>query len=255
MKSRLLRAGSILAVLLLCGPGQAETPLEAAQQLAAKRVEELRQAHTEAQQELNCNPPLETIVVSSADCAKYLNPDVDPAITTKHVCANCHANDGNSTLSHFPRLAGQQQAYLANQLIAFQKHTRSGQGARDYMWGIASPLTAGQIDALADHFTRQSPSSNPISDADRPRLELGRQIFENGIPGKKVLPCGFCHGPQAQGLRAFPRLASQHSAYTEKALGEYKENITRPGTPMRQITRDMSPEEMRDVALYVQSLP
>lgn len=257
MKTRLLRAGTVLALLWLGGASQAATPADDAKQPAAKPLEEPRPAKVEAEPapELNCNPPHETMVMSRADCAKYLRPKVDPAVTAKHVCANCHDNDGNAAALQFPRLAKQQKVYLVNQMVAFQKHTRSGQDARDYMWGLSTGLTARQIDGLADDFSRQAPKANPISDADQPRVELGRKIFENGIPEKKVLPCGFCHGPQALGLRAFPRLASQHSAYIAKVLWEYKENITRPGTPMRQITREMSPEEMLDVALYLQSLP
>lgn len=195
------------------------------------------------------------MVISPADCAKYLRANVNPALTAKHVCLNCHDNDGNPVSLEFPRLAGQQKAYLVNQLTAFQEHTRGGQASRDFMWGVSTSLTTRQKEGLADYFSKQPPKPNPIGDTDRPRIEMGRQIFENGIAEKKILPCAFCHGPKALGLRSFPRLASQHSDYIVKALGEFKENTARPGTPMRQVTQELSPEEMRELGLYLQSLP
>src|SRR5271166_3995735 len=44
---------------------------------------------------------------------------------TVEVCSSCHGLEGRSVSPTFPRLAGQQQEYLVNQLKAFRDHTRA----------------------------------------------------------------------------------------------------------------------------------
>ena len=53
----------------------------------------------------------------------------DPLITARtlaeQVCSNCHGIDGNSVSPTYPRLAGQQAAYIVSQLTNFRGHQRS----------------------------------------------------------------------------------------------------------------------------------
>ncbi|WP_295392893.1 c-type cytochrome [uncultured Thiodictyon sp.] len=144
-----------------------------------------------------------------------------------------------------------------------------GQGrSLDSFWGGvigAHGLTKDQIDGLADYFSQQpviKHSGLPdfqemfMGRAKREQsLAAGKAIYENGIAEKKIPACHVCHGPDAHGLAAFPRTASQHSAYIEKQLAIFKSNVGRPHTPMEQVARDISKKEMRDVALYLESLP
>ncbi|WP_295458127.1 c-type cytochrome [uncultured Thiodictyon sp.] len=220
------------------------------------------------------------------------NPNIPVNVTVAQVCSNCHGMDGNSKSPNFPRLAGQKKDYLVTQMLNFQNHARMDQAARDYMWGVVgysdrkldrlwgvtdktwwgkalgvnnSGLTKDQIDGLAEYFSAQEVKKSSqlpdfqelfMSQAKRTqRLAAGKEIFEKGIPGKAVPPCSVCHAPDGHGLAAFPRTASQHSAYIEKQLAVFKENVGRPHTPMEQVARDLSTAEMRDVALYLESLP
>jgi len=64
-----------------------------------------------------------------------------------------------------------------------------------------------------------------------------------------------CHGPLAQGMATFPRLAGQHQDYLVKQLHVFQETEGRPGTPMKQITHLLSDQEMEAVAGYLQSFP
>ena len=68
---------------------------------------------------------------------------------TEHVCSSCHGMGGQSLSSTFPRLAGQQQEYLVNQLKAFRDKTRADPHAHTYIWGMAAKLTDQQINGLA----------------------------------------------------------------------------------------------------------
>ena len=183
------------------------------------------------------------------------NPKVPPKVTAMQVCSNCHGIDGNSISPNFPRLAGQPKAYLVNELNGFHARHRADQAGMDYMWGIAHNLTPEQIDGLADYFSGQKGKAIAARGRDAQRAEVGRQIYEKGLPEKETPPCGICHGKNGEGLQAIPRLASQHSHYILKELEEFKETDARPGTPMKQVSHKMSPEEMQNVAVYVQSLP
>ena len=181
------------------------------------------------------------------------NANVAPAVTAMQVCSICHGIDGNSVSPNFPRLAGQNPGYLVAQLENFRSHQRSDPPGFEYMWGISHHLTDDQIKGLADYFSQQIPKPNAAVDA--PLLAAGKLIFENGVPEKEAAPCMACHGPQAQGLASFPRLAGQHQDYLVKQLHVFQETEGRPGTPMKQITHLLSVQEMQAVAGYLQAFP
>lgn len=182
------------------------------------------------------------------------NPNVSPAVTAVQVCSNCHGVDGNSVSPNFPRLAGQQQAYIVAQLENFRSHQRSDPPGFIYMWGISHNLTDGQIKGLADYFAKQLPLPNDAK-GDAQQMAAGKVVYENGIPAKEVPPCIACHGAKAEGLASFPRLANQHQDYLVKQLHVFQETEGRPGTPMKQVTHLLTPQEMEAVASYLQAFP
>jgi cytochrome c553 len=181
------------------------------------------------------------------------NPNVSPAVTAVQVCSICHGIDGNSISPNFPRLAGQQPGYLAAQLENFRSHQRSDPPGFEYMWGISHKLTDSQIKGLADYFAKQVPTPNATVDAQQ--MIAGREIFEKGVPAKETAPCSVCHGPRAEGVATFPRLADQHQDYTLKQLHVFQETEGRPNTPMKQITHLLSNQEMAAIAGYLQAFP
>lgn len=66
-------------------------------------------------------------------------------------CAACHGMDGRGVGANFPPLAGQNAAYLANQLQAFKSGTRAGD-PQGLMRGIAARLTEAEIAAAAGYY-------------------------------------------------------------------------------------------------------
>ena len=180
------------------------------------------------------------------------NPDVPPAVTAVQVCSICHGIDGNSISPNFPRLAGQQPAYLISQMEAFRGQGRSDPAGFEYMWGLSHKLTDEQIKGLADYFAKQVPKPNA---AVAPTLfASGKDIFMNGVPAKEAPPCMACHGPNGEGLASFPRLANQHQDYMVKQLQVFQRTDERPNTPMTQVAHLLSREEMEAVAGYLQAL-
>ena len=181
------------------------------------------------------------------------NPAVAPAVTAVQVCSICHGIDGNSVSPNFPRLAAQPAGYLVAQLENFRSHQRSDPPGFEYMWGISHHLTDDQIKGLAEYFASQL--AEPNAAVNPQQMAAGKAIFDNGVPEKEAAPCMACHGPKAQGLVSFPRLAGQHQDYLVKQLRVFQETEGRPGTPMKQITHLLSDQEIRAVAAYLQAFP
>jgi cytochrome c553 len=181
------------------------------------------------------------------------NPAVAPAVTAAQVCALCHGLDGNSVSPNFPRLAGQQRDYFVAQMAGFRSHGRLDPAGFEYMWGLSRQLTDAQIQGLADYFAKQTPTANATVDAQQ--MARGKAVFEQGVAAKEVPPCLSCHGAQAQGQAAFPRLAGQHRDYLVKQLQVFERNDERPNTPMTQIAHALTHEQMEDVAGYLQTMP
>lgn len=90
-----------------------------------------------------------------ADVAGATEPT--PAATAQSIqdkaaaCAACHGPNGVSQNAIYPSLAGQYQDYLANSLSAY----KSGARKNPIMAGMAAPLSAQDIKALAAYFAAQ----------------------------------------------------------------------------------------------------
>jgi cytochrome c553 len=67
------------------------------------------------------------------------------------ICQACHGMDGNSQVADYPKLAGQNQDYLAKALRDY----KSGARKDPTMNGFAGTLTAQDIDNLAAYFSTQ----------------------------------------------------------------------------------------------------
>jgi len=167
-------------------------------------------------------------------------------------CFLCHGEKGKSISPLFPRLAGQQSAYVVAQLKAFKNQTRSDPDAVAYMYGMASLLNERMMNALGDYFQ----SLEPVKAKAEPAAEVsqGKDIFNNGIPSQQVPPCMSCHGDKATGSGLFPRLAGQHVAYLIKQLHAFKDGV-RASPVMNSVASTLTDAQMQAVADYARSLP
>ncbi len=195
---------------------------------------------------------LATAGCTSLDRSRDLgNPAVPGPVLAQQVCSLCHGVDGNSA---FPRLAGQQATYLKNQLTSFRSHHRADPAGSEYMWGLSHHLTDRQIEALADYYSKQVPRDFRRS-ADPQQLAAGKRIFEQGVPDQDVIACSACHGPNGQGIEAFPRLAHQHADYLVKQLNIFQFTQGRPGTPMTAVSHPLTGSNKQAVAAYLEAFP
>lgn len=177
----------------------------------------------------------------------------NPEDIARQWCANCHNADGNSISPLFPRLAGQQPAYLEQQLTAFRAKSRSDESAHDYMWGIAGTLDDTTIKGIAQYFAAQKPLPNPGS-VDATLAVRGEQIYHHGNEAAGTPACEACHGKQGEGTEMAPRLAGQHAAYVDKQLHVFETSQRPSAVAMQAIIKTLREPDIRALAAYVQTL-
>ena len=166
------------------------------------------------------------------------------------LCAACHGADGNSVNSQFPSLAGQVPGYIAAQLALF----KSGSRANPVMAGMAAPLSQTDMQDLDAYFSAQSSILGSISESDVTAAESGGRLYRGGFKALGVAPCMGCHGPAGRGIPPkYPRLAGQHPEYLEQQLRAFKTK-TREHSMMNSIAFLLTPQQMREVSLYVSAL-
>jgi cytochrome c553 len=171
-------------------------------------------------------------------------------------CKTCHGVSGQGFRGSvpMPRLAGEQPEYLKNQLQAFIERRRTN----PVMFNVAHVLSPPMLTALTEHFKDLNPK--PLGGASRELVAAGRKIYEEGVPSAEVPPCASCHGPDAKGTDAFPRLAGQLHDYISRKLtnwdkerGQDKANpdnsaITQP------IAHNLTEAQIKAVAAYLSYL-
>jgi cytochrome c553 len=176
------------------------------------------------------------------------------------VCFGCHGPNGNSSNPLWPTLAGQSAVYVAEQLRLFRSKVRDN----PVMTALAAPLADGDIDDLAVYFAAQTPLG---SEADPSYWQAGQIIYMRGDKTRAIPACTACHGPLGRGNLAagYPALRAQQSGYTVKQLNDYAKGTryggataANPASPngyiMATIAKRLAPEDMRNLASYVQGL-
>ena len=189
----------------------------------------------------------------------YSDGSVQAGAAKATMCFACHGPDGNSVSPVFPRLAGQNAVYIAEQLRLF----RGGIRQNPMMTAMAAGLSDEDIDNLAVFFAAQTPSG---LEADPTLWKAGQALYLSGDRKHDVPACVACHGPTGQGNPAagYPALRAQQSAYVVTQLQSYASGTRYSGpnattaTPnsimMFTIAKRLSPAQMQAVASYVQGL-
>jgi cytochrome c553 len=116
------------------------------------------------------------------------------------------------------------------------------------MWGMAAGLTDADIDAVADHYSGRRPPSGRSGDLQQ--MAIGQIIFTEGVPAENLVACSQCHGENAEGQDAIPRLAGQHQRYLERQLAAFADT-SRASEIMHENCKDLTPQQMSDVAAYL----
>jgi cytochrome c553 len=174
--------------------------------------------------------------------------------TSNENCERCHGVQGSGIRAgETPKLAGQREAYLSAALRAFAR----GQRHSGIMEPVAVELDDQEIEQLAAHYSALLPP-DPANTVEAEDISRGREIAQRGIPAQRVPACADCHGPGSTPRNpAYPELAGQYADYLVLQLELFKARRrggSQYGHLMHQVAPRLNESQMRDVALYYESL-
>ena len=172
-------------------------------------------------------------------------------------CVACHGADGNSVSSDWPKLAGQNQRYLYEQLQYF----RDGERNNALMMAVIPYLNTLQDSDLLDiaAFYESNETSRGQAKNDEELLALGISLYRFGNMKKGIPACTACHSVDGQGnyLAGFPSIAGQQVGYLTTTLKAYRSKERDAGEQalvMQSIAQNLSDGEIDALANYMHGL-
>ena len=202
------------------------------------------------------------------DLGKTLPGDASAGEQKAQPCAACHGADGNSAVEMYPRLAGQSERYIAQQLALIASGQRT-EGMVAVMQPFVQDLTPQDMRDLGAYFAAQKAGAGVADDADvsdgpyagMKFYEIGQRLYRGGDASRGIPACMACHGPSGAGNPgpAYPHIGGQHAAYTVQRLQHYQSGQTQETDPahfriMEQVTHSLTEQEIQALASYVQGL-
>ncbi len=180
------------------------------------------------------------------------------------VCVACHGVDGNSVNPDWPSLAGQNAAYLREQIRMFIQRER----VNELMYPMVADLTPQDVADIAAYYASLTPTG---LEADPSYWQAGEKLYRAGDAKRGIPACTACHGPVGRGNPAngYPAVRAQHSVYSAAQLQAYAagmryqdatdpENVqnfqSRNGVMMQTIAARLTAEDIRNLASYMQGL-
>ncbi|WP_372987122.1 c-type cytochrome [Marinobacter sp.] len=169
-------------------------------------------------------------------------------------CLACHGADGSgNNAGGFPRLAGLDAAYMAQQMLDYN----SGDRVSPVMQPNIDNFDEQQIRDLAAYY-----AAMPVPEATTPAnvsdevLALGEKLANQGDWDNYIPPCSSCHGPGNRGVgEIFPAIAGQHPNYIRSQLNAWKNNQRNndPNQLMTAVAERLTEEQIDAVAAYLGS--
>ena len=191
-----------------------------------------------------------TAAASASEAPAPAKPDLNKGqAISAQVCSACHTADGSRGSPANPILQGQHADYLVKQLTEF----KSGKRDNAVMKGMASTLSEEDMKNVAAFYA--SKQAKPGFSKDKTLVTLGEKIYRGGIAERQIPACAGCHSPNGAGIPAqYPRLAGQHSDYTELQLNSFRAGTRGNSVQMTAIAAKMNDREIKAVADYIAGL-
>jgi cytochrome c553 len=168
-------------------------------------------------------------------------------------CGGCHGMDGNSFVPTFPKLAGQNEVYIVNQLKAFKANdTRKN----EIMLGMSAGLSEQDMADIGAYYQAQTVAA--AATFDEAKAAAGRELYKGGDLQKGIPACQSCHGPTGAGIAGigYPQVGGQYVDYTLAQLKAFKSGARSNDDKrmMRDIVAQLTEEQLEQVANYIGSL-
>lgn len=158
------------------------------------------------------------------------------------VCANCHGDGGNSLKPDIPNLAGQNSAYLLEQLHKFAE----GQRRNAFMEGMIKALKSDEKIGMVLFYERQTVVTQK-SGTNAALVAKGKEYYSR--------ICWRCHAADGHGNEQFARIAGQQPVYLSSTLKHYRSGVGARTDPlMGATTKLMSDADIEAVVAYVSSM-
>lgn len=194
--------------------------------------------------------PAETV----ADTGPAKPGDAAAGETKAAVCGACHGMDGNSADPQYPKLAGQNELYIARHLQLY----KSGERQNPIMAGFAAPLSAQDMRDLGAFYAAKAAMPGTGDEALKAR---GEMLYRGGNRDSGTPACMACHGPSGRGNpgAAYPSLGGQHADYVKAQLIAFRDG-TVYGTDdnanaiMAGVASYLSDEDIEALSSYIEGL-
>jgi cytochrome c oxidase subunit 2 len=156
-----------------------------------------------------------------ADKQAAISADSTVGAAQYAVCAACHGQQGEGLQAlNAPKIAGQGDWYLENQIHAFKNGLR---GVHD------SDIYGKQMAPMANILFNDEAIANVVAhietfpDAPAPKTIEG----DAGNGAKTYAICAYCHGGDGRGIEAMnaPRLAGMTDWYLARQLGNFRDGV------------------------------
>jgi len=202
-----------------------------------------------SQQGASIQPDFKTsnVVMTSEMLTRRDQVSIGRGATLAQRCAICHGPQGVSD-ANSPNLAGQFAAVIYKELIDF----KTGARVNVVMSPFAANLSNQDMLDIAAYYSYlpRVPSNNLDPTIAAP------PIVTIGAPMRNIAPCGSCHG-DIDNKAGSPWLGGQSAVYIKAQLHAFAAGTRRNdiSQQMRNIARQMTAEEIDQVARYYEAQP
>jgi cytochrome c553 len=149
-------------------------------------------------------------------------------------CVKCHGEEGNSTTSGIPSLAGQQPYYLVTAVLEYHR----GERRTAPMEKILRDVGRRDLESLALYFASRTPAQRPAPSRGDPKA---------GEP--RTAMCGGCHGPNGVSRdAATPSLAAQDFQYLVKSIKAYR--TSRQHWGMQRFVGALTDKDIENISAF-----
>jgi cytochrome c553 len=164
-------------------------------------------------------------------------------------CSDCHGENGVSTTSHIPHLAGQRMEYVVNELQAYKDGLRDNPAMR----AVVSSLTDEAMRNVAAYYSLRGHDDETLVTAEadqRAILEFSPSV------AKWTSKCNRCHeGNGFADPGKFPILTGQREEYLVRTMHAYQNRFLRASSMMHAMTEQLSPADIQEISAYYASRP
>ena len=187
--------------------------------------------------------------------------DPDNAQDVMRICAGCHGEAGAGSSGIYPRLAGLNADYLAEQLHKFM--TRERENIPMIPFAVDRELSQRDVLDVTRYLSEIQIATHPPADMPPDgfaRLQIMKKVLQ--IPrepgdveaGHEVFAseCAPCHGRKGEGRVKRPPLAAQHIAYLKIQVANFLAG--KRSHEDVEAMRKRSDEDWRNLWAYVSTL-